>query len=402
MSITGQRHAYKAVYKCGFSREGPLRALDLRVYSNGGCSLDTSIPILERTLLHCDNIYQFHNMKLSGRVCKINLPSNTGMRGFGGPQGLMICEIILDQVASYVNIEPSLIRQRNLYKENEQTYFKQRLRNWNIPKMWNQLLETASYQQSLTEIEIFNRNSLYHKRGISVIGTKFDIGFHSAKFLHQAGALIHLYKDGSILLTHGGVEMGQSLHTKMIQICAELLKIDMSLIRISETSTDKIPNTSPTAASLSSDLYGMAISNACQQLNERLQPLRDKHPTSNWSELIENAYYNRINLSAQGFYSTPNIVTNFDQNHAEFNYFTQGVGCSEVEVDCLTGDFITLRTDILMDLGQSLNPKIDIEQIEVPTIVFKIAMMFGTLGVSAVNKCSKQTIVAFRSGRRRT
>ncbi|CAF0832214.1 unnamed protein product [Didymodactylos carnosus] len=363
MAITGQRHAFKGAYKVGFTSKGMLKAMELHLYANAGWSHDLSFPVLERALFHCDNTYNFKNMKVYGRLCKTNLPSMTAFRGFGGPQGLMTCEIVIDHIAKYLKLEPSLIRRQNMYREGDMTHFKQNLTSWHIPEMWDELIVSSEYEQRLEQVRQFNVEHRYRKRGISIIPTKFGIAF-TAKFLNQAGALIHIYKDGSILLTHGGTEMGQGLHTKMIQICSELLGVDISLVRISETSTDKVPNTSPTAASAASDLNGMAIKIACQQLNERLEPIRRESPDFTWFQLISKAYYERINLSAQGFYATPNVGGDILNNRAHFNYFTQGCGCSEVEIDTLTGDSHVIRTDILMDLGNSINPYIDIGQIE--------------------------------------
>lgn len=208
------------------------------------------------------------------------------------------------------------------------------------------------------------RQHRWRKRGMSVIPTKFGIAF-TEKFLNQAGALVLIYMDGSVLLSHGGTEMGQGLHTKMLQVASRTLGVDIAKIHISETSTDKVPNTSATAASAGSDLNGMAVLQACEILSKRLQPYREKNPKGKWEDWVSTAYFDRCGLSATGFYATPEIGYDFKNNIGKpFNYFTYGVACTEVEIDCLSGDHQAIRTDIVMDLGESLNPAIDIGQIE--------------------------------------
>ncbi|CAF4806270.1 unnamed protein product [Rotaria socialis] len=364
MLISGQNHPFKSLYKVGFTSSGLLKALDIVLYSNGGWSQDYSVPIMERALLHCDNVYNFKNLKCYGRVCKTNIQSMTAFRGFGIPQANLICEIVVEHVSSYLKVEPVELRQINLYQENDSTHFHQILINWHVPKMWNELIKSSEYYQRLGEVKRFNRENHYRKRGIAMNPTKLGLGF-TRKHMYQAAALIHIYRDGTVLLTHGGTEMGQGLHVKTIQVASEILQIDINLIRISETATDKIPNASSTAGSVSSDLYGNATKLACQQINERLKSLREEFPEYNWFELISRAYYRRINLSAEGFYTTPHVEdVDFANNFASYPYFTTGCACSEVEIDTLTGDFHILRTDILMDFGLSMNPNIDVGQIE--------------------------------------
>lgn len=213
-------------------------------------------------------------------------------------------------------------------------------------------------------IDKFNREHRWRKRGIAMVPTKFGIAF-TALFLNQAGALIHIYSDGSILLSHGGTEMGQGLHTKMIQVAARALNTDSDYIHIAETATDRVPNTSATAASSGSDLNGMAVMDACEKILKRLKPYKEKYPDDDWKQLVHRAYMDRCSLSATGFHRTPDIGYDINTNQGmAFNYFTYGAACSEVEIDCLTGDHQVIRTDIVMDLGSSLNPAIDVGQIE--------------------------------------
>ncbi|CAF1447168.1 unnamed protein product [Adineta ricciae] len=370
MKLTGHRHPFKILYKVGFMKDGLLKSIDLNLYANAGCTLDSSLLMIERAMTHVDNIYKCENLRVKGRACRTNLPSNTAMRGFGGPEGLLSAEFIIEHIHSYLqlNDDPSIIRELNMYKPGERTFFNQELekKDWFVPKMWKKLKESGQYEQRLKDVKEFNEKNQFRKRGLSLTGTKFGIGAPSALLFHQAGALITIYKDGSILITHGGIELGQGLQMKMIQITAEQLDIDISLIRFHETSTDKIPNTTPTVGSLSADLYGPALIDACQQLNKNLAPIKHKHPTLTWEKLIEQAYQERVQLSAYGFYAVAEkfLKSNYPKNEINFIYFTQGVGMSEVEIDCLTGDFHIIRTDILMDFAKSLNPFIDIGQIE--------------------------------------
>lgn len=367
MAYSGQRHPFYAKYKVGIQKNGKVNALEVNIYSNAGYSSDLSMPVLDRSLLHIDSCYKFPNLKVIGKACKTNLPSNTAFRGFGGPQGLFVCETIMDHIASTIGISKIKVREMNFYKEGEETHYGQPLKNWNVPSLWNKLLEKSDYEKRVKEIEKFNKENKL-KRGISMIPTKFGIAFTFTP-LNQGGALVNIYTDGSVLITHGGCEMGQGLHQKVIQIASTVLNCPVEKIFVSETSTDKVPNSSATAASMGSDLYGEAVKNACDILNQRLQPFREKlGEKATMKDLANAAYFNRVNLSAQGFFAPQNIGFQFTEtgkgNGIPFRYFTQGVACSEVEVDPLTGDFTTLRTDLIMDVGHSISPGIDIGQIE--------------------------------------
>nr|DBA27333.1 TPA: hypothetical protein GDO54_011493 [Pyxicephalus adspersus] len=335
MLITGGRHPYLGRYK-----------------------------VLDRCLFHMDNAYRIPNIRGTGYVCKTNLPSNTAFRGFGGPQGMMVAEAWMSDIAQVCKLPPEHVRKLNMYKEGDLTYFSQKLEGFNVERCWEECLRNSSYQERKAAIEKFNRQHRWKKRGIAIIPTKFGISF-TLPLLNQAGALIHVYIDGSVLLTHGGTEMGQGLHTKMVQVASRALEIPISKIHISETSTNTVPNTSPTAASVSSDLNGMAIYNACQTLLQRLEPYKKSNPKGPWESWIKAAYEDRVSLSATGFYKTEGIGYDPETNHGNpSNYYSYGVACSEVEIDCLTGDHKNLRTDIVMDVGTSLNPAIDIGQVE--------------------------------------
>ncbi|CAH1790691.1 unnamed protein product [Owenia fusiformis] len=364
MLTTGTRHPLYAKYKIGFTAQGRIEALDVDLYLNAGCSTDLSAAVMERAMFHSDSCYKIPNVRVKGHLCKTNIPSNTAFRGFGGPQGLMVCENWISDVASKLGISQTKVREMNMYKEGDKTHYNQTIERCNIESCWKQVLEQSNYHKRLEQIDEYNRESRWRKRGIAAVPTKFGIAF-TATFLNQAGALVHVYTDGSVLLTHGGCEMGQGLHTKMIQVASKTLGVSAERIHISETSTNTVPNTSATAASASSDLNGMAVLQACQTIKDRLQPFVKAKPEGTWNDWVNAAYFDRVSLSASGFYKTPNLGYDWETNSGNpFNYFSFGAAVSEVEIDCLTGDHKVLKTDIVMDLGSSLNPVIDIGQIE--------------------------------------
>ncbi|TMX00399.1 hypothetical protein EJD97_000889 [Solanum chilense] len=311
MKITGQRHSFFGKYKVGFTNEGKVLAFDLRIYNNGGNSLDLSLTVLEGAMLQANNAYDIPNMRVYGNVCFTNLPSNTAFRGFGAPQVMLMVENWIERIGMEVNKIPEEIR-----------------------------------------------------RGIAMVPTNLGISF-TTKFVNQAGALIQVYTDGTVLVTHGGVEMGQGLHTKLAQIAASSFNIPLNAVFISETSTDKVPNASATAASVSSDLYGAAVLDACEQLKARMEPIASKNNFSSFAELVSACYMERIDLSAHGFFVTPDIGFDWKSGKGNvFRYYTSGASFSEVEIDTLTGDFHTRRADLLVDVGFSLNPAIDVGQVE--------------------------------------
>ncbi|PYH84315.1 xanthine dehydrogenase [Aspergillus uvarum CBS 121591] len=361
---SGQRHPFYCRWKVAVDEEGKLLALDADVYANGGHTQDLSGAVVERSLSHIDGVYRFPNVYVRGHICKTNTVSNTAFRGFGGPQGMFFAESIMEEVADHLNIPVEDFRLQNMYKSGDKTHYNQELKDWHVPLMYNQVLEESSYAERRKAVTKYNKDHKWSKRGMAIIPTKFGISF-TALFLNQAGALVHIYHDGSVLVAHGGVEMGQGLHTKMTMIAAEALGVPQSTVFISETATNTVANTSSTAASASSDLNGYAIFNACEQLNERLQPYRANMPGATMKELAHAAYFDRVNLSAQGYYRTPDIGYVWGQNTGQmFFYFTQGVTAAEVQLDTLTGDWTPLRADIKMDVGRTINPAIDYGQIE--------------------------------------
>ncbi|KAK0626374.1 molybdopterin binding aldehyde oxidase/xanthine dehydrogenase [Immersiella caudata] len=365
MIVSGQRHPFMGRWKVGVNKDGKIQALDLDIFNNGGWSWDLSAAVCERAMSHSDGCYLIPNIHVRGRICKTNTMSNTAFRGFGGPQGMFISECYMSEVADRLGMPVEKFREINFYKDEELTHFNQPLTDWHVPLMYKQVQEESEYEKRREAVTTFNAEHKWRKRGLAIIPTKFGISF-TALWFNQAGALVHIYHDGSILVAHGGTEMGQGLHTKMTMIAAQALGVPMEDVFISETATNTVANTSATAASASSDLNGYAIYNACTQLNERLAPYREKlGPDATMKELAHAAYFDRVNLSAQGFYKTPEIGYTWGANTGKmFFYFTQGVTAAEVEIDTLTGTWTCTRADIKMDVGRSINPAIDYGQIQ--------------------------------------
>nr|KYP58492.1 Xanthine dehydrogenase [Cajanus cajan] len=364
MMITGQRHSFLGKYKVGFTNEGKVLALDLEIYNNGGNSLDLSLAVLERAIFHSDNVYEIPNMRVMGRVCFTNFPSHTAFRGFGTPQGMLITENWIQRIAVELKMNPEMIREINFQGEGSVLHYGQKVQNSTLAPLWNELKLSCDFAEAREEVDQFNGHNRWRKRGIAMVPTKFGISF-TLKHVNQAGALVQVYTDGTVLVTHGGVEMGQGLHTKVAQIAASAFNIPLSSVFISDTSTDKVPNASPTAASASSDLYGAAVLDACEQIMARMKPIASQRDFTSFAELVGACYEERIDLSAHGFYITPDIGFDWTTGKGKlFRYFTYGAAFAEVEIDTLTGDFHTRVANIVLDLGYSLNPAIDVGQIE--------------------------------------
>ena len=371
MLTTGQRHPFMCKWKLAFSSSGKLERLQAKVYNNGGWSQDLSQAVLERAMFHIDNCYNIPHVHVEGFICKTNTMSNTAFRGFGGPQGMFFTEDFVSKAAAVIGVRPEVVREMNMYKENDETHFKQKLVDWNVPTLWEQLKRSGDLDARIKGVDEFNAKHRYRKRGIAMIPTKFGISF-TAIFLNQAYGVVHIYHhDGSVLFSHGGTEMGQGLHTKMAQVVATELGIPVSMVHLTETNTTQASNTSATAASASSDLNGMALKNACVQLNESLAKFRKDAAAKGlagvelWKDAVHAAYFNRVQLSAIGHYRTPGIGYNWSNGTGTpFYYFTQGAAISEVELDTITGDHRIVRADIHMDIGRSINPSIDVGQIE--------------------------------------
>ncbi|KAK0660927.1 Xanthine dehydrogenase [Lasiodiplodia hormozganensis] len=371
MMTTGQRHPIQARWKVGTSRDGKLLAFDADVYDNAGYSQDMSGAVMDRCCTHIENCYNIPDAWIRGHVCRTNIHSNTAFRGFGGPQAMYIAEQIMYAIAEETGFDIDDLRVKNLYQIGDRTPFLQQIDvDWHIPTMLDQLKKSADFEARKAAIREFNRTHKWKKRGISMIPSKFGLSFATALHLNQAGAYVKIYADGSVLLHHGGTEMGQGLYTKMCQVAAQELGVPLDAIFNPDSQSYQIANASPTAASSGSDLNGMAVKNACDQLNERLKPYWDKYgKDAEFKTIAHAAYIDRVNLAANGFWKMPRIGYVWGEYDVKkvkdmYYYFTQGVACSEVELDLLTGDHTTLRSDILMDVGQSINPGIDYGQIE--------------------------------------
>ncbi|XP_068446385.1 aldehyde oxidase 1-like [Clinocottus analis] len=364
MLITGGRHPVLGKYKVGFMNNGRIVAADIRCYANAGNTVDESPVVAENMLLHLDNAYNTPNLRVQTTACRTNLPSNTAFRGFGVPQSVVVVENMLNDVAAVLRRPADQIREINMYKGPSVTHYKMEFSPENLLRCWEECKVKSDYGARRRAVDQFNQQNRWKKRGMSIIPIKHGVAF-SLNFMNQAAALVHIYKDGSVLLAHGGTEMGQGLHTKMQQVASRELHIPPSKIYIGETSTNTVPNTSPTGASFSTDLNGMAVKNACQTLYQRLDPIRKKNPQGSWESWVEAAYVEKICLSTTGFHRGPDLYMDWDKMEGRpYAYFTFGVCCCEVELDCLTGDYRTLRTDIVMDVGRSVNPSVDIGQIE--------------------------------------
>ncbi|MFG0583180.1 xanthine dehydrogenase molybdopterin binding subunit [Pseudomonas sp. zjy_9] len=385
MSMTGKRHPFYVEYDVGFDDDGLLHGIEMDLAGNCGYSPDLSGSIVDRAMFHSDNAYFLGNATINGHRCKTNTASNTAYRGFGGPQGMVAIEEVMDAVARSLGKDPLEVRKRNYYGKTERnvTHYHQTVEHNVIHEMTAELEASCEYAKRREEIRAFNARSPVLKKGLAMTPVKFGISF-TATFLNQAGALIHIYTDGSIHLNHGGTEMGQGLNTKVAQVVAEVFQVDIQRIQITATNTDKVPNTSPTAASSGADLNGMAAKNAAETIKQRLVDflVRDYKVTPediefrngqvrvrdhflSFEEMIQKAYFGQVSLSSTGFYRTPKIYYDRDKAAGRpFYYYAYGVACVEVLVDTLTGEYRMLRGDILHDVGDSLNPAIDIGQVE--------------------------------------
>ena len=364
MTMTGKRHGFHAQWRVGFDDDGRLQALDVTLTSDGGWSLDLSEPVLARALCHVENSYWIPNIRAHGRIARTNKTSQTAFRGFGGPQGMLVIEDILSRCAPMLGVDPADLRRSNFYAEGQDTPYGQPVRHpERLVTAWAQLHADADLARRRDEVAAFNAEHPHTKRAIAVTPVKFGISFNFTAF-NQAGALVHVYKDGSVLVNHGGTEMGQGLHTKMLQVAATALGVPLERVRLAPTRTDKVPNTSATAASSGADLNGGAVKHACEQIRARLETVRAGRDIS-WEELVREAYFGRVQLWAAGFYRTEGLHWDSTAMHGHpFKYFAYGVAAAEVEVDGFTGAYRTRRVDIVHDVGDSLSPLVDLGQIE--------------------------------------
>ncbi|NIY95628.1 xanthine dehydrogenase molybdopterin binding subunit [Salipiger sp. HF18] len=387
MTATGKRHDFVIDYDVGFDGAGRIRAVDGSFAARCGWSSDLSGPVTDRALFHADNAYFYPHVRLQSRPLKTNTVSNTAFRGFGGPQGVVAAERMIEEIAYALGKDPLEVRKANFYGNAEDgrnlTPYHQEVTDNIIGRVVSELEESCGYQQRRRDILAFNAEGGVLRKGIALTPVKFGISF-TATHYNQAGALIHVYSDGSVHLNHGGTEMGQGLNTKVAQVVADAFQIDFERIKITRTTTEKVPNTSATAASSGSDLNGMAARDAAEQIKTRLVAFAAGHwgvrpeevrfvpghvqvgaQLLPWEQVIRAAYMARVHLSAAGFYKTPDI--HWDRAAGKgrpFYYYAYGASCSEVTIDTLTGEYRVERTDILHDVGRSLNPVLDRGQVE--------------------------------------
>jgi len=384
MLMTGKRHDFKADYEVGYADDGKILGIEVDLAARCGYSLDLSKAIVSRALFHTDNAYFLPNATIRGFLCKTNTASNTAFRGFGGPQGMLAIENIIEEIAMNIGIDPIEIRKTNYYQKdtNNITPYNQVVEDNIINELSSELIADSNYLARRESIKKFNKKNKYLKKGLAFSPVKFGISF-TTPLLNQAGALVNIYKDGSIYINHGGTEMGQGLFIKVAQVVANEFGVNLERVKVSATSTAKVPNTSPTAASSGSDLNGMAAREACLRIKKNLSAFaKDYYGAKEgdiqfedsfvfvadkkiaFDEFVLSAYLNRIELFSNGFYKTPKIY--FDaikQKGRPFYYYSYGACVSEVIVDCLTGEYKLLAVDILHDVGASLNPAIDMGQI---------------------------------------
>ena len=391
MMITGKRHDFRLDYEVGFDDAGRILGVDFVLASRCGYSTDFSGPVNDRAVLHIDNLYHLPNLKIVSHRCKTNMQSATAFRGFGGPQGMFGIETVIEQIANRLGKDPLDVRLANLYRDpaasgdpgSITTQYGQVIEDWIGDKLMAQLEAESGYRARREAVKAFNARHTHRKRGLALVPLKFGISF-TATMLNQGAALVNIYQDGSVSVNHGGTEMGQGLNTKMAQVAADGLGIPVSLVRVTATDTQKVPNASATAASSGADINGAAINNACDQLRERLSAVAARMlgcPAADvvfqggqalgggkavsWQALIKQAWLDRVGLGVTGFYMTPDIAYDFQTLKGRaFYYFCYGAAVSEMEIDTLTGEWWLKAVDIVHDVGRSINPAIDRGQVE--------------------------------------
>jgi xanthine dehydrogenase large subunit len=389
MMITGKRHDFRIDYDVGFDDAGRILGLDVTLASRCGYSVDFSGPVNDRAVLHIDNCYLLPNLAVTSHRCKTHMQSATAFRGFGGPQGMFGIETVIEAIANQLGIDALDVRRANLYRESADvatltTHFGQRIEDWIGDQVLDQLEAESGYRARRAEVAAFNAKSARRKRGLAVAPLKFGISF-TATMLNQGGALVAIYQDGTVSVNHGGTEMGQGLNTKMQQVAADGLGVPTTLVRVTATDTQKVPNASATAASSGSDINGAAINDACDQLRARLAPVAalllgcdasevrfeggfahgNNGKQAAWTDVVKKAWLERVGLSVTGYYKTPEIGYDMAKLQGRaFYYFCYGASVSEVEIDTGTGEWWLKGVDIVHDVGRSINPAIDRGQIE--------------------------------------
>jgi len=385
MIMTGKRHDFEVSFEAGFEDDGRLISVDTVLAARCGHSADLSLGVNDRAMFHSDNAYYYPDVRIKSHRLRTNTVSNTAFRGFGGPQGVLFAERMMDDIAIETGLDPLDVRKANFYGQDDRnvTPFGMVVEDNIIDDVVSQLEDSSQYRRRRREIVLFNQTSRFLKKGIALTPVKFGIAF-TLNHLNQAGALVHVYTDGSVYLTHSGTEMGQGLYIKVAQVVAEEFGIDLDQVKIAATVTDKVPNTGPTAASSGSDLNGMAAKAATDQIKARMRTFIAERfqaqeedvifadnkvfagsSSMTFGELALEMHLERISLSASGFYRTPKVSWNRDEIKGRpFFYFAYGAACSEVLIDTLTGEMKVTAVDLLHDVGKSLNPAVDIGQIE--------------------------------------
>ena len=390
MVITGKRHDFRIDYDVGFDETGRVLGIDFRHYTRCGWAMDLSLPVADRAMLHSDNAYQLDNIRIESHRLKTNMQSATAYRGFGGPQGMLGIERVMDHVAHELGMDPTEVRRVNFYDDAGQTQtranvtpYGQDVTDFVLHDLVSQLEKTSDHKARRAAVQEWNEANPILKKGIALTPVKFGISF-TLTHLNQAGALVHVYQDGSIQMNHGGTEMGQGLNQKVAQVAASRFGVPLDFVKITATDTGKVPNTSATAASSGSDLNGMAVKIACDTIRDRMaQHLAEQHQCAladvrfadgqveiagnrmSFAEAAKACYEARVSLSSTGFYKTPDLAWDRIKGQGRpFYYFAYGAAVTEVVIDTLTGENRILRADLLHDAGSSLNPALDIGQVE--------------------------------------
>lgn len=386
MRMTGKRNPYSSDYKIGLDENYNIVAYEATFYQNGGAAADLSPAILERTLFHATNSYYIPHVHVVAHSCRTNLPPNTAFRGFGGPQGMFVIEAAIDHAAKELGAEPSLIQRKNMMDNGNELAYGQVVTECQAQKCWDEVQEDYHVEDVKKEVESFNRQNRFYKKGLSLMPVCFGISFTNT-MMNQARALVHVYSDGTVGVSTGAVEMGQGVNSKMLQVVASCFGISPVRIKLESTNTTRVANTSPSAASSTADLNGKALLNACNQVKERLFSfikteltdnedeiieikdevvyINDEASIFNWKNLIQQAFLKRINLSAKGHYATP--IINFDKTIEKghpFAYHVYGTALTIVTVDCLRGTYEIDAVKVVHDFGSSMNRAVDLGQCE--------------------------------------
>ena len=362
MHVTGKRHPFQNRYRVGFTRTGEITGMKVDLYSDGGAYADLSPAVMARAMTHAENAYYISDIEIRGTVCRTNTPPNTAFRGFGGPQGVATMENIIEEIAAVLKKDALEVRRTNCYGVDTRnlTPYDEIVANNTLPRLFTENEERSDYRNRMAAVRAFNAQSPTHLKGLSMTAVKFGISFNT-KFLNQANALVNIYLDGSVQVSTGATEMGQGVNTKIRQLVADELRAPLQRIQVMVTSTEKNNNTSATAASSAADLNGSAAVDACRRIRARLDEVEQRHGAPlTWEQLVLLAYQSRASLGERGFYATPRLDWDWTSGRGTpFLYYTMGTACAEVLIDRFTGELKVLRTDVLMDIGRSINPGVD-------------------------------------------